>query len=850
MKSPRHLVVCLLAALALAASPGVRAQNLALPVYQGFQPDLVASAEDGLATGQPRLRHVYVAAPDVLALVVDERAMAVQAIRPYVAESGDQRVGRGVMKLGPDGAVEWPRFVRVVRDGMDIGELAGPPGREYLYPPLEIVGERLNREWADQPDGYAVSGERGRPVTPVAVWRKTTPEMREWVRGGGQASTARHQIFLRLPAPLRAGQSYRIELRGEGRWREEPIVFRFDDRRLRTEAIQVNQLGYHPRQTEKAAFLSLWLGEGGDAALGGFRNFELVDDATGRTVHRGEVRLRQAATPGKTRPLYLTRDPSPEQAPMTLRVLDFSGFTTPGRYRVVVPGLGSSFPFRIDERVWEDAGKISMQAFFNHRSGIELGPPHTSFIRPRDMHPDDGFVVHRTDPAVYYDTKRFPQTTRVGNAFNRIQASILLDTKVPQAWGGWHDAADFDRSLMPQNHAMAVHVMLDLYESNPDYFRALSLNIPESGNAIPDILDEALWCMDLFLRLQEPDGAVPSAIESIEHPGAAPSWLETLPTAITPSMPQTCHAFAAAAAQLSLALERYDAPLAARYREAALRAMDWADNNAHVPNIHSRPDILPERVHANLAFAWLYRLTGEERWHERFKTSLRELYPNRDAFMNEVYRGPSGVAAYAHLPEGRGDALLRAWCREVVLARAEREAGRILSWAWGLHPRPPHWGERSELPWDVVLAHRLTGEARFVDALVATSQPAMGRNPNNASYTWGLGSRHVVTFQLDPNRTNTPYPDGTTIYGPFPRDIWGAPGVERQLEDTIHPKWEQWPHVESVFNIRHAPLTEYAIGSLATPLLARGYLAAVYAPSVEGGELTGAAAKSGSRAKR
>jgi hypothetical protein len=32
------------------------------------------------------------------------------------------------------------------------------------------------------------------------------------------------------------------------------------------------------------------------------------------------------------------------------------------------------------------------------------------------------------------------------------------------------------------------------------------INLPESGNGIPDLVNEALWCMDLFLRIQQEDG--------------------------------------------------------------------------------------------------------------------------------------------------------------------------------------------------------------------------------------------------------------------------------------------------------------------------------------------------------
>jgi hypothetical protein len=84
-----------------------------------------------------------------------------------------------------------------------------------------------------------------------------------------------------------------------------------------------------------------------------------------------------------------------------------------------------------------DAARVAATGFFNQRSGIDLKAPYTRRPMKRTMHPADGFVVHKTDPTIFYDETRF---TGGGNAFKRIQASILEDQTEPNAWGGWHDA--------------------------------------------------------------------------------------------------------------------------------------------------------------------------------------------------------------------------------------------------------------------------------------------------------------------------------------------------------------------------------------------------------------------------
>jgi endoglucanase len=829
---PVRLVLALACALA-AALPGVRAQNPANPVYQGAQPGLVRGVEDGLATGRPKIRHVYLAAPDTLAVVVDAQAIPLQPFVPYVPKPGDEVRLRGVMKLGVPER-EAPRYRSLVRGGRDIGDLIGP-GDSHFLPRPRLEGSPLAIAWAARPASYALRSPDDRayfrPLAPVAVFRHSAPEMREWVAQGGERRTARHHLFLRLPRPLVPGKSYRLEFDQNSPF-AGPVEFTFDDRRLRTESIHVNLLGHHPRESEKTALLYHWLGSGGDADLSALKLFALVDDATGKVVFTAPIQLRQAAVPGKRVALYPAREDSPRDLPMSVYVLDFSAFSTPGVYRAAIPGLGSSFPFRIDADVWTDAARVAMKGFLNQRAGIALGPPHTEFRRPRSLHPDDGFRIHRTDPARFHDPA--VSNTGAGNAFKRIQYAIQEDTHVPEAWGGWHDAADFDRSILPQNHTLAVHAMLDLYEDNPAYFRALDLNLPAADPRVPDIIDEALWCMDFFLRIQQPDGGIPSAAESIEHPSAAPSYLETLPTALTPPTPQTCHLYAAAAAQLAYVLENYDAARAAAYRESALRAMAWAEANAAVPDIYARDGHLPPAENANLAAAHLYRLTGDPRWHDLFKSTLEKIYPSgvtarTRLHMEGRYIGPRGIALYAGLPADRTDPDLREAMRAMLVAAGERRLAAIATWPLAMHPAPDHWGERGDQPVELVAAHRLTGDPRFLDALVRVSQPALGANPANASYTWGIGARHVRLYQIDPNRSATPFPVGITTYGFFPQNTWGAADVEKALGDALYPAWTEWPAPQAIFNIRYASLTEYSIGSLAAPLLARAYLAQAFA---------------------
>ena len=88
------------------------------------------------------------------------------------------------------------------------------------------------------------------------------------------------------------------------------------------------------------------------------------------------------------------------------------------------------------------------------------------------------------------------------------------------------DAGDWDRRI---NHLFTPRLYLELVELNPEYFKNLCLNIPESGNDLPDIVDEALFGLDIYRRMQMPDGGIRGGVESSEHTNeGSTSWQESL----------------------------------------------------------------------------------------------------------------------------------------------------------------------------------------------------------------------------------------------------------------------------------------------------------------------------------
>ena len=239
-----------------------------------------------------------------------------------------------------------------------------------------------------------------------------------------------HTVFLELPYNLKQGKTYAIDFKGNSL---KDIKFTHDLQTTRSEAVHVSHLGFTPNDPAKVAFLSTWMGNGGGLSYGKKVKFWLVDEVTGKRVYRGSSKNVKKASQAEDAlgNNYNGTD---------VHMLDFSEFDQPGQYRVQVKNIGTSFPFQIGDQAWEEAFTVSARGMYHQRSGIALEQPYTDYERPRPFHPDDGLVVYQsTVPLMDTDMGLGDR-----DAFEAL-TSTRTNTIVPDAWGGWFDAGDWDR---------------------------------------------------------------------------------------------------------------------------------------------------------------------------------------------------------------------------------------------------------------------------------------------------------------------------------------------------------------------------------------------------------------------
>ncbi|MEZ5248945.1 MAG: cellulase N-terminal Ig-like domain-containing protein [Ilumatobacteraceae bacterium] len=419
-----------------------------------------------------------------------------------------------------------------------------------------VVGDDLVLGRLFETGGYVFGGPGGAGLTVLAANPITRPA---GSIGYDPPYPVVHDWVLELSAPVPVGQEIELSFLDD----VDPISFTIDPTSTRSPSVQVNQVGFAPGDGGKLAFVGAWGGWAGPIELPDGMAFRVIDDATDEVVLTGTTVARTPGPNGDWGKGDLTGT--------AVQAADFSSLTTEGRYRVCVDVLGCSPSFDIGvDDTWRRALVAAGRAMYHQRSGIALGPPYTSIVRPRPFHPDDGVQFERVTLTMLDRL----DNVGVDDRFDEYPDAVTGEL-VPDVWGGHFDAGDWNMRIQ---HLSYLEAALDLVELFPEYFADLELGIPESGDAVPDVIDEGLWDLDLFRRLQSADGGVAGAVDQVSFANEGEtSWDNGLRVFVYSPDVWSTYWYAAAAARTAIVLETYDPERAATYASSAQRAMDWAE---------------------------------------------------------------------------------------------------------------------------------------------------------------------------------------------------------------------------------------------------------------------------------
>ena len=702
-----------------------------------------------------------------------------------------------------------------------------------------VVATPLDTARADKAQTWSVTSTEdpkyAQPVAPVRVGRKSKGTDFSWLVEKWENNRAvnispdhssEHWIYLELPAPLQRGLTYSVSC-GDLIPKAFNLTLRFDEKTARSEAVHVNLIGYPCNSPAKYGYVYHWMGDAGSLevkALEG-KTFQLIDQANEKdnAVFAGKVSFRAARNQAETGQIKDT--PNGNYLNADVCECDFSAFQTPGKYVLSVDGVGCSFPFSVADDVYREAFYTTARGLYHNRSGIELKKPYTEFERPAPHNPGltPGFAGK-----LVYTRSRFVDWKN-GDSDPADKPAIVAGIAGPlDAWGWYQDAGDWDGYF---SHLNVASTLLLAYQLKPKNFRDGELNIPESGNGIPDILDEAAWLPRFCRRLREElikkgygTGGIGLRVCG-DHFGSdgegVPSYLDVKRQWIVSGEdPWSTYRYAAVAAELAWCFSKAGLkdPEHADWPREAIESYRWAEANTKPGDDDGKPAAGSElREWRSYAAAALFRLTGESRYQEQLDKDTAWITPDTlleyDARWSPwVHVLGGGSGKYNPALVDRLRAAVMKSCNTLALDTSRKRALR-----WGGNWWMPMVNGLQSTPQilEGMVGYELTKESdpnrarAFLAAVVTSCDYVLGTNALNMTWVTGLGPRHPRwVFHLDAwyNGKNKPHP-GIIPYGPVQKrqNLGMGPWDSDWANQTLHPAIDSWPGNERWFDNRCAP---------------------------------------------
>lgn len=378
--------------------------------------------------------------------------------------------------------------------------------------------------------------------------------------------------------------------------------------------IAVNQLGYLPGAFKSATLRGTALGN----------TARLIDEAT------GEAAVEKEIDGGIFDP-----DTGDNEA-----LFNFTSVAAEGTYHIE-SGEAVSPSFNISKDSYKEAFNAALKMLYYQRCGTELTPEFAG---------DFAHPVCHSDRAILYEDK-----------------SVTLDVS-----GGWHDAGDYGR--YPVSGAKAAADIMLAYENYPEVFTD-DVGIPESGNGVPDVLDEARYELDWLLKMQASDGGVYHKVTCAVFPGFIPPEDETDPLIIMPPTTTATGDFVGTMAIAARVYKDFDKAYAEKCLEAAKKSMEYLCNTPPDTVGYKNPSDISTGEYDDTcdvderfwAFAEMYKTTGDT----GYESDLSKVLPDNGYSLG--WQGVAGYGGFAFLTSRNPDPSLK----ELILAEAEKMAKEI-----------------------------------------------------------------------------------------------------------------------------------------------------------------------------
>lgn len=513
----------------------------------------------------------------------------------------------------------------------------------------------------------------------------------------------------------------------------------------------------------------------------------------------------------------LTEVKSSSYSPKKTRIADFSAFKNSGSFVVVVPGIGYSYSFEIREKVHHAVAKASLKAFYFQRFSIPLTEEFAGKWKRAAGQSHKQIEVH---------------PSAAGNA--RPAGTIISSPR------GWIDAGDYNKYIV--NSGITTATILSAYEDFSSYYDTLKLNIPESKNQIPDILDEALWNLRWMLTMQDPnDGGVYHKCTNAKFDGMVmPDQANTTRYVVQKGTAAALN-FAAVTAQASRILKRFESQLpglADSCLNSSKQAWTWAKQN---PNVEYNQNKLNEAFDPDIVTG----AYGDKTFTDEFIWAAAELsistndlsyVKSVDLLYDEAWLVPSwnqvkllGYYSLLKNPKLLDEAIVRELKARLLKTADELIKGvedRTYNSVMGGSAKDFVWGSSAVAANQGILllyAYRLSNNTTYVENALGNLDYLLGRNATGYSFLTGYGDKTPMHIHHRPSEA-----DG--VIEPVPGLLAGGPNPGMQDKCTYASSVPDEAYVDDVCSYAsneiainwNAPLV-YLVGGLEAIQQGKGF---------------------------
>ena len=432
-------------------------------------------------------------------------------------------------------------------------------------------------------------------------------------------------------------------------------------------------------------------------------------------------------------------------------LVDFSEIETEGKYQAYIDDEPIGHPITIGDKALEEAGKASIKFFYFQRASTALEEEYAGIYARAAGHPDTAVKYH-------------PSTGKTDTeaTFNGAK--------------GWYDAGDYGKYIV--NSGISTYTLLQLYQQNKEYYDTLKLNIPESNNEIPDLLDEIRWNLDWMLTMQDDDGGVFHKLTTKQFAGTIMPAKATAQRFAIGKGIEASWDFAGVVALASEIYKPYDPEFAQKCIDAAQKARNWA--LTHPYDIYEQPRDVSTGSY-----------TGSVEWASRLWASI-EMY--------RVSGDTSVINEVKALPINNKKAALQSWqnnymlgvftiatnpdvfdaekvdsATAIITTMADKYVNSLENNGYGvaLDKSDFNWGSNgiaANKGMVLIHAYILTKDEKYLNAARGIVDYILGRNPLDRSYLTGYGVNPTMNPHHRPSQADS-------IEAPVPGMIAGGPNA-------------------------------------------------------------------------